>query len=85
MLMIWPWGQMIIPLFGRMAARKIIFLEGLKLQALVCIFLLALEEACGGPSGGTAEEYGDARLERCRASHTGPRALSDRFSVLSFV
>ena len=67
MQMILPWRCLIILIFGLMVAGRISFLSvGLKWQALVFICLL-LKLPLIARCVGTAEEYGDARLERCRA------------------
>ena len=62
MLMMLPWRRRIIPMFGLMVAGRI-SLQSVGLQ-FICL-LLKLPFDCS--VWRTAEEYGDARLERCRA------------------
>ena len=67
MRMILHWRWRIIPIFGPMVAGRIsLQLVGSRLLALVSI-LHAAEVSFDCSVWGTAEEYGDARLERCRA------------------
>ena len=64
-----------ILIFGLMVAERISLLSvGMKLLALV-FYLSAAEVAFEGAVCGVAEEYGDVRLERCRAFLPVPGVL----------
>ena len=75
MLLTLPWRCLIILMSGLMGAEKI-FLLWVVLKLLVLVFTsLLLRLLLITRFWGTVEEYGDARLERCRAFLPVPGAL----------
>ena len=75
MLMILPWRYLIVLISGLMVGREDFSSIGvLKLLVLAFTFLL-LSVAFHHSVWGTVEEYGDARLERCRAFLPVPGVL----------